>query len=149
MYCTVEFVLRCTIGLLWSIAGVSKLVELYGGVSAADNTQNWSSEFPVSSLIAIAFVECVIGALFIGRWMRSALLLSSLMLLAFLAALWVWPPDIEQHCGCFGSISLFDQVEPVVKVIFFAGLHSLAGVVSVISTSNVSTARMNRVQSAD
>lgn len=116
--------LRCAIGLIWAIAGVSKLMELFGGTMSGDEMR-WVSGFPAPLIFSVALAECLIATLFFGHWVRSALFLGTGLLLAFLAALWIWPPGSEEVCGCLGKISLLDGIDPVAKIIFFAGLHTL------------------------
>ncbi len=113
------------IGILWALAGVSKLIDPLWG-SDANQQATWASSFPHSLMILVALFECVIALLIFARFRWIPLIAGSVLLSAFLAALWIWPMDYQQPCGCFGKIELFHAIDPVSKIIAFGGLNTLA-----------------------
>ncbi len=77
-------------------------------------------------MVSIAILECVIALLIFARFRWTPLIAGSVLLSAFLVALWIWPMDYQQPCGCFGKIELFHTIDPVSKIIVFGGLNTLA-----------------------
>lgn len=114
------------VGGIWALAGVSKLVELFADSTGGLQEATWVSSFPSGLMIGIALLECAVGVLVFAGKQWVAILLGSSLLSAFIVALWIWPMDYQQSCGCFGEIPLLDEIDPMAKIIFFAGFHVLA-----------------------
>ncbi len=112
------------IGMIWALAGVSKLLGPF--LSSDANPQpTWASSFPNGLTVSIAILECVIALLIFARFRWTPLIAGSVLLSAFLVALWIWPMDYQQPCGCFGKIEIFHTIDPVSKIIVFGGLNTL------------------------
>ena len=114
-----------SVGIIWALAGVSKLIDPLLG-SSPNQQVTWASSFPNSLMVLIAILEVVLALLIFARFRWTPILVGSVMLTSFMIALWVWPLDYQQPCGCFGKIKLFDAIDPVAKVIVFSGLNALA-----------------------
>lgn len=116
-----------SVGLLWAVAGISKLVGLMQG-SPQSGQVTWLSSFPVGLMVTVSILECMIAALIFARFRWAPIISGSALLVSFIIALWIWPPEYQQPCGCFGKIKVFDATDPVAKIIAFGGLHTLAAV---------------------
>lgn len=113
------------IGVVWALAGISKLIDPL--LNSADiQIVTWASSFPNAIIISVAIFECIIAIGIFARFRWVPIILGSFLLTSFMISLWIWPPEYQQPCGCFGIVELFDTIDPVSKIIVFGGLHTLA-----------------------
>ena len=92
---------------IWLVAGITKLFELETfktGVAAYDVLPH-SLVAPFA--YALPFVEAGTGLyLLIGLFVRPAAILTSVMIVAFVAAqAQAWARGLRLDCGCFGSLA--------------------------------------------
>jgi len=108
------------VGLVWAAAAIGKVV------TPADD-QAWISEFPQWVVTGVTLSEAVAaGLIFAGR-ARIGLALDMVLVLSFLGALLISPPDAGQSCGCAGAAVVSTSPADLAAHLFaFAGLHLLA-----------------------
>ncbi len=113
------------IGLIWAFAGVAKVLESVIGQAPEAQTASWVSTFPSGLILFVSLIECGLAVLVFANRQWIAIIAGSLLLSSFTVALSVWPPALEQPCGCLGNIPILAEVDPLSKIIFFSGIHAL------------------------
>ncbi|MEZ5275101.1 MAG: MauE/DoxX family redox-associated membrane protein [Opitutaceae bacterium] len=125
MNCKVVFLLRCLLGGIFIWAGLVKvggpmdfLVSIYGYDLGLPET-------PVRiTVVVLPWIEILSGiAIVTGIWQQAGLILSALMLAAFLAFTGqAWLRGLDISCGCFGSLL---EEESILGSVQFAFLRNL------------------------
>ncbi len=111
------------IGLAWALAGTGKLVSLI--TPQVPELSSWVSEFPSILVVGVSIAEILAAVLiFAGRFL-SGLVVGLGLLLSFAAALWIYPPQPLQTCGCFGSLPTPDWLSPAGRISLFGGIHAI------------------------
>lgn len=115
------------LGLFWSFAGISKMVDL--AMPATRETGQWIDQFPAWLIVTGAAAEVVAGAAILTGRRLAGLVLGALLLSAFTVLLVVRPPAPGQSCGCLGSAAntgMLATMDPLLRNGFLGTLHVLA-----------------------
>ncbi|WP_137292545.1 DoxX family protein [Nocardioides dongxiaopingii] len=96
---------RLVVGGVWLYAGLAKLTDPLGSVSAVQAYELLPSGLEEPVGYALPAVEVVVGlALVLGLMTRGAALISAVLFVGFVIGIVsVWARGLEIDCGCFGG----------------------------------------------
>jgi len=103
----VALVLRCLLGTVFVWAGV---VKVWGPVNFLVSIYGYEMYLPETlsriTVVVLPWIEILAGiAIISGIWLEAGLILSTLMLAAFLVFTGqAWLRGLDISCGCFGSM---------------------------------------------
>ena len=121
----VVFMLRCLLGAIFIWAG---LVKVGGPMDFLVSIYGYDLGLPETlvriTVVVLPWIEILSGiAIVTGIWQQAGLILSALMLAAFLAFTGqAWLRGLDISCGCFGSLL---EEESILGSVQFAFLRNL------------------------
>jgi len=119
-------ILALAIALLWSIAGVSKLVSITFPKNLETLQATWSAQFSTPLLVLLSLLEISIGILLIAGYKIQGLALGIFLLAAFSITVILFPPTESQTCGCLGNLASLDASTLLSRIALLVGIHTLA-----------------------
>jgi len=104
-YRVIELAARIVLGLIFLLYGVDKILHPEDFARAIANYRLLPDALVNLVAVILPWVECVCGMLLLaGQWVRSAALLSALLLCVFLAAVSITLfRGLDINCGCFNA----------------------------------------------
>jgi len=117
--------LSMLLALLWSIAAVSKLIEMLTAPEIAPGLDSWASQFPFTLILFVVLLETLTAVALIAKPFPVGLGMGIGLLAVFSMVVIAVPPTEAQSCGCLGDLASLSADSMFSRIVLLIGVHAL------------------------